>query len=768
MGGFADMEIIMFYQDRKFIENKYHKTDEPFNPHARMAYHGYNYDNSTGLEDNEIKDGLTKLYEKTKALPHPVAKANAVKYVLENTKIDINEHDFFVGFWSINRLANCITQNKWEADVFKNIIPEVNEQIELMNASGAVTILPDFDHVVPDWESIMQLGFSGLLNRVKEYKEAHRQKNTLSDKTAALFDGIIIEYTAIIDLLDRLYKYALTKTHSKAKRIAECLKNIRDGAPQNIYDAMQTIYIYFMLSESFDSYQVRSLGNGLDRTLYSFYCNDLKKGTFSRDDIKELLKYFLMQWQAIGNYWGQPFYLGGTAKDGSCIINDLSNDIIDVYTEMGIYNPKIQIKINTNTPIEFLNKILCAIRKNQGSFVFCCEPGMMRAVMGYGATYEEARTMDIRGCYETGVRANEVSTGVAYINAAKAVEYVFSQGYDKKAGKQVGLKSPPVNEIKSFEEFYSLVLMQWDNLIEISIKSANVFEQYLSEINPSLMYSATIEGSLKKGADAYQCGVKYNNSCVLNCSFATLLDSVTTVYELVYEKKLIALTDLKSALDADWNGYEELHTAAKNCTHKYGNGDDLADMYATAMSDFFCSKINNRPNARGGGITLSGGECLLQSEACCEILKVMKQSGINTAVDTCGFVPPYAIERIMSYTDIILYDIKAIDEETHIKCTGRSNKIILDNLAYLDDHGAKSEIRIPFVPEYNDNELYRIGDFLSKLNNISGVRILPYHNYAASKYESINIKNTLPSKLPSNDDILKAKAILGEYGLKLR
>lgn len=170
----------------------------------------------------------------------------------------------------------------------------------------------------------------------------------------------------------------------------------------------------------------------------------------------------------------------------------------------------------------------------------------------------------------------------------------------------------------------------------------------------------------------------------------------------------------------------------------------------------------------GGGITLSGGECLLQSEACCEILKVMKQSGINTAVDTCGFVPLYAIERIMSYTDIFLYDIKAIDEETHIKCIGRSNKIILDNLAYLDDHGAKSEIRIPFVPGYNDNELYRIGDFLSKLNNISGVRILPYHNYAASKYESINIKNTLPSKLPSNDDILKAKAILGEYGLKLR
>ncbi len=99
----------MFNQDRKFIGNKYHKTDEPFNPYARMAYHGYDYDNSTSLEDEEIKGGLLRLHEKIKTLPHPVAKAYAVRYVLENTKIDINEHDFFVGFWSVNRLANCIT-----------------------------------------------------------------------------------------------------------------------------------------------------------------------------------------------------------------------------------------------------------------------------------------------------------------------------------------------------------------------------------------------------------------------------------------------------------------------------------------------------------------------------------------------------------------------------------------------------------------------------------------------------------------------------------
>ena len=167
----------------------------------------------------------------------------------------------------------------------------------------------------------------------------------------------------------------------------------------------------------------------------------------------------------------------------------------------------------------------------------------------------------------------------------------------------------------------------------------------------------------------------------------------------------------------------------------------------------------------GGGITLSGGECLLQSEACCEILKVMKQSGINTAVDTCGFVPRTAIDKVMPYTDTFLYDIKAIDEDVHIKCTGQSNKIILDNLVYLDSCGAKSEIRIPYIPGYNDDQMDKIGKFLSGLSYVIRVRVLPYHNYAASKYAALNINNTLPPLIPAEKEIKHAESIISSCGL---
>lgn len=161
-------------------------------------------------------------------------------------------------------------------------------------------------------------------------------------------------------------------------------------------------------------------------------------------------------------------------------------------------------------------------------------------------------------------------------------------------------------------------------------------------------------------------------------------------------------------------------------------------------------------NESSGGITLSGGECLLQSEACRQILKTMKQNGINTAIDTCGFVPRAAIDEVIPYTDTFLYDIKAIDEDVHIKCTGQSNKIILDNLVYLDRCGAKIEIRIPYIPNYNDNQISQIAEFLSTLKGIVRVRVLPYHNYAASKYTALNIKNTLPPCIPAESEIKKA------------
>lgn len=167
-----------------------------------------------------------------------------------------------------------------------------------------------------------------------------------------------------------------------------------------------------------------------------------------------------------------------------------------------------------------------------------------------------------------------------------------------------------------------------------------------------------------------------------------------------------------------------------------------------------------------GGVTLSGGECLIQADFCAALLKELKKRGIHTAVDTCGYVPREDIEKVLPYTDVFLYDIKAIDEAVHIKCTGHSNRVILDNLKYIDQCEKAIEVRIPYVPGLNSEEIRGIAHFLKDMKMLTKVRILPYHNYSGSKYESLGMDNCLPLIIPSTEEIQEAENIMIEYGIR--
>lgn len=167
----------------------------------------------------------------------------------------------------------------------------------------------------------------------------------------------------------------------------------------------------------------------------------------------------------------------------------------------------------------------------------------------------------------------------------------------------------------------------------------------------------------------------------------------------------------------------------------------------------------------GGGVTLSGGECLCQADFCAELLRALKAKGIHTAVDTCGMVSRESLDKVISYTDIFLYDIKAIDESVHIKCTGQSNKMILENIAYIDACGKDIEVRIPYVPDFNDNQIEKIAVFLKPYKNVKKVKVLPYHNYAGTKYKALGMENTLPERLPSKKEIAMAEEICACLGI---
>ncbi len=170
----------------------------------------------------------------------------------------------------------------------------------------------------------------------------------------------------------------------------------------------------------------------------------------------------------------------------------------------------------------------------------------------------------------------------------------------------------------------------------------------------------------------------------------------------------------------------------------------------------------------GGGVTLSGGEALLQKEFCLELLKLAKAEGLNTAVDTCGFVGVKTFEDVLPYVDTFLYDLKHMDSEAHRRLTGQPNELILDNLRMITEKGAKIEIRMPLVPDHNDSpeNLHAMGRFLKDLKGITRIKVLPYHEFARTKYTSLGMEDTMPRvRIPDNDDLKAAVDILCSYGL---
>lgn len=141
----------------------------------------------------------------------------------------------------------------------------------------------------------------------------------------------------------------------------------------------------------------------------------------------------------------------------------------------------------------------------------------------------------------------------------------------------------------------------------------------------------------------------------------------------------------------------------------------------------------------GGGITLSGGEPLFQFDFAYEILRLAKENGLSTAIETCGYADAEKIKKIAPLVDVFLYDYKVTDSDLHKKWTGVDNKVILENLKLIDSIGGKIVLRCPIIPKINDDEEHfkAIAELANNLKNIIEINLEPYHSLGKSKAEKL-------------------------------
>lgn len=582
-----------FEDDRKYLERKF--VDPSF------------YDDAPGLSASELTDRLRRRFVQDRALPHPLAKAMAFADVLEHVRIKVSNHDWFPAIAACpDKPLRNIYVSTWIEEGFSSLFrPSELAEINACNESRLAQIRVDYEHSVPDWDAVLKLGFSGLLKRVEAYEQRHRQSGSLTADERIFFESIRIEYRAIFLLMDRLIAEAeKLRPDPKGRVLLAALRRLRHGCAVSSYEALLQIWLYFQLSEYVDVIQTRSFGN-LDRVLYPYYRNDLDTGRCTEDDIRAFFRAFFYQSTAMHYKVGHPFYFGGTNPDGSSAINELSFLLLDEYDRMGIFDPKLQIKVSLQTPTAFLDKVLDMIRRGHNSIAFVGEPCIRRAMRKLGYSEREAETADIKGCYEYCVRGETVETAPVTINAVKILGLTLHNGIEPLSGKLLGLRTGDPDQFNSFGQFYKAFLRQLFYRSDRSLAYAGRLEQNLARFNPAPMLSGTFASSLQRAEDGYARGARYNNTNLWICGPATTADSLTMIRRRVFERKELTMSRLVAMLDADWEGHEEWRLKLLNDPEKFGNNLDGPDRIAKHFTEAVARRYHGTPNSRGGIHTVS-------------------------------------------------------------------------------------------------------------------------------------------------------------------
>lgn len=170
----------------------------------------------------------------------------------------------------------------------------------------------------------------------------------------------------------------------------------------------------------------------------------------------------------------------------------------------------------------------------------------------------------------------------------------------------------------------------------------------------------------------------------------------------------------------------------------------------------------------GGGITLSGGEPLYQPEFTTALLKLCRDRGIQTCIDTSGYSEVRELEKVLPYTSLVLFDLKHMDPITHQKLTAFSNKPIIRNLELIVSRDVPVIVRVPIIPGLNDSseELTAIARTVAGINHLSEVNLLPYHKYGIGKYQMLDRRYKLIQLVPPTDmELQKAKEIFESFGI---
>jgi pyruvate formate-lyase/glycerol dehydratase family glycyl radical enzyme len=469
-------------------------------------------------------------------------------------------------------------------------------------------------HICPDTAKWLKYGPAGLIKIATEKK-----KKNPSGKN--FYESAIISLEASCDFIRRYSalasEMAEKETRAEIKmnllEISLVCRNISVNPPSNFREALQSLWFLYAILHMESNASSFSPGR-IDQYLFPFYNNDITSGNISQSVALELMDALFIKFNQIvymrnnhsamyfaGFPIGFNITVGGLDRRGKDATNELSFLILKAQDHVRLPQPNLTARLHTSSPDEFVDECTRVISLGTGMPQIVNDESIIPSLELSGVDRDDALDYSLVGCVELSTQGNYLGwSDAAMFNMVKVLELTLNNGKCMLTGNQIGEKTGYLTDYQEYSELEEAFEKQIDFFTGRMFALCETVERIHQEHLPSPFLSSVVEDCLDRGIDVTAGGAKYNFSGIQAIQVANIADSLSTLKELVYERRLVEKEKMLSAIQNNFEGEEILRQRCINSVPKYGNDVEWVDNTGAKWARIFAGKLKGRKNWRGG------------------------------------------------------------------------------------------------------------------------------------------------------------------------
>ncbi|MBQ1311637.1 MAG: hypothetical protein IIY55_07290 [Blautia sp.] len=498
---------------------------------------------------------------------------------------------------------------------------------------------------VPDYKKIIDEGIKARVDEAKEELHKLRYVDNDSFDKADYLKACIIALEAMQRMYHR-YGDACTKKAEETKdetrkqellRMADTCHSLAENGARDFRDAIQAFWFYWMMIT-----HGTVPGGRFDQYMYPYYRRDIDAGKITDDEVLELiecLRIKIMQFNFVsGNAkqrdkWAgmarwHNFLIGGVDREGKDASNELSYLVIRAAYEVRTPQFTITLRVTEDTPKELMMEALKLVKTGLGMPAFVSDKSYINGLVEQGVPLEEARDYALAGCLDLNLPGRSRINALGMFIVPKVLDIVMHNGVMRETGEQLGPKTGEMKDFRTYEDFEKAFKEQLYYFMGMYNEEHNILCRVTREINNDVVHSAFAYDGIRCGRDIANRKMPYENASLLNpVGMISVVNSMAAIKYVVFEKHLATMEEMFNAIEANWEGYEELHKICEDAP-KFGNGIDLVDDIAADFYQFwvdsaktFTTIYGEPPRPTGISITAhapgGGYTCATPDGRCC-------------------------------------------------------------------------------------------------------------------------------------------------------